>query len=95
MSTSNLATVTVNVTSAQAIAIRKLALSGKYSAEQLANNLFAQVVRGRFKAKSEQIALLSAEAYDRAVSGGFEPPMARGEYIAKSVSDYRDILVDL
>jgi len=92
---SNLANVSVIVTDAQARAIRKLSLTGKYSAEELASELFAQVVRGRFKAKSEQIATIAAEAFDKAVAGGFEPPMERAEYIAKSVSEYKDILVDL
>ena len=92
---SNLATVTVEVTPAQAQAIRKLSITGKYSAQELANELFAQVVRGRFKAKSEQIATIAAEAYDKAVAGGFTPPMERAEYIAKSQTEYKDILVDL
>lgn len=86
----------IEVSHAQAMAIRKLALrSTKKSAEELANDLFAQVVRGRFKAATESIAKDAAEAFDHAVAGGFQPPMERAEYIAKAKAEYGDILRDL
>ena len=89
------AITTIAVTAAQAQAIRKLSLRSKKSANELATDLFSQVVRGRFKAVAETISADAAAMYDKAVAGGFEPPMERAEYIASAAASYKDILIEL
>lgn len=95
VSKSTLQTVAVAVTEAQAKAIRKLSLRGNDSAEQIANKLFASVVKGRFKAVSLTIAEDAAANFDRSVNGGFTPPMERADYIKKYAAEYNEILQDL
>jgi hypothetical protein len=93
---SNLETVTITVTNAQAQAMRKLALrSSKKSATALANDLFGQIVRGRFKAVTEGIVDDAATKYDMAVANGFTPPMERKDFVAKAKEEYADILSQL
>lgn len=92
----------VEVTSAQARAIRKLALgSNKVSAQDMASNLFAQVVRGRFKAKAEAAGDEAGAKYDLLVASGLLDAESvaklptRGAYISQAKADYAEILSEL
>ena len=92
---STLQVVTVTVSDAQAKALRKLSLRGEKSASELADNLFAQVVRGRFKAIANNAREDAAEKFDAAVREGFDAPCSREEFITKVLDEYRDILAEL
>lgn len=86
----------VELTAAQGRAVRKLALrSSNKSAQELADNLLAQVIRGRFTAVAKNIAEDAGAKYDMAVAGGFEPPCTRAEYVSKAAEEYKDILSEL
>lgn len=86
----------ITVTAAQAKAIRKMALrNSKHTAESLAQDLFAQVVRGRFTAIAKGVGADAGAKFDMAVAGGFEPPMERAEYVERAVTEYNEILRDL
>lgn len=95
---STLQAVAVTVTEAQAKAIRKLAFaSSKKSASELADDLFAQVVRGRFKAKAESAKQIAGEKWDTAaqIMGADKMPMPRAEYIKTYESEFAEVLRDL
>lgn len=96
MSNANIEVVAVTPTAIQQRALRSLALaSSKKSATELANDLFSQVVRGRFKAMVEANIKTIGEKYDRAVSMGFKIDMSREDYIKKSRAEYAEILTQL
>ena len=102
MSTNIESITAVAVTDAQAKAIRKLALnSSKKTGTELAADLFAQVVRGRFKAKAETIGKEAGERYDMIVASGLlnadtlKMLEDRKSFIAKAKAEYADILSDL
>jgi len=94
----NIQAVVVTPTEAQAKAIRILARSSsKQSASELAENLFAQVVRGRFKAKKETAADEATEKWNTAASimGTDKMPMPLKEYVAKYVEEFNEVLLEL
>ncbi len=99
---STIETVEVTLTAAQQKAVRKMALgtSGK-SASELAESLLAQVIRGRFKAKTLSAAQDAGEQYDRAVASGLMTAdtlkllPSRQQYVAERVAEYRDLLSEL
>ena len=87
--------ITITLTPAQATAVRKLSLSSKLSQSELATELTAQVIRGRFKAKAQTAKEDAAKKYDAAVAMGFEAPIERSEYIARTMEEYAEILREL
>lgn len=106
MSTQNVSVIEaiemVEVTPAQARAIRKLSLgSNKKSAQELANDLFAQVVRGRFKAVVEKAGDEAGAKYDMLLASGLLDAESksklptRGEFISRSKIEFADILSEL
>lgn len=95
---SNLQAVAVTISEAQAKAIRMLARSSaKKSASELADDLFAQVVRGRFKAKAESAKAIAAEKWNTAaqIMGAEKMPMPLADYVKTYETEFAEILRDL
>lgn len=89
-------TITINVNSVQAAAIRKMALrNSKYSNQEYAQLTFDRAVRNSFTPLVKTIVEDAAKKFDMATAGGFEPPCTREEYVKRAATEYRDILAEL
>ena len=99
MSEQNVSTieaVTVELSAAQQRALRVLALrTSKVSASEMADNLIAQVIRGRFKAMIEAEAQKLGVLYDMASANDFKQAMSRAEFIAAKRRESAELLNEL
>jgi hypothetical protein len=87
--------ITITLTPAQATAVRKLSLSSKLSQQELAAELTAQVIRGRFKAKAQTAQEDAAKKYNMAVTMGFKTEVTLQDYVKGITEEYAEILREL
>lgn len=86
MSTPTIEVVNVKLKKSQQKAMRMLALgNSKMSASEMADNLLAIAIRGRFKAVTETVGKDAAKMYDNAVSRRMTPTMS-DEFLAEHKS---------
>jgi hypothetical protein len=85
----------VELTPTQQRAIRSLARHSKKSGNELAKDLLAQVIRGRFKAMVESEVTKLGELYDMASANGFEQALTKAEFISQKRSESAEILAGL